>query len=48
VRPLGRAIEEAHAELLGLTLQQEQDRAAPKMGRAAQEPHGPGKLRRRA
>ncbi len=48
LRPLGRAIEEAHAELLGLTLQPQEDPAAPQRGRVARQPPGPGPLRDRA
>jgi hypothetical protein len=47
VHPLARAIEEAHAELLGVTMEQD-GRAAPQRGKASPQPGGPGKLRRRA
>jgi hypothetical protein len=47
VHPLARAIEEAHAELLGLTLKQG-GRAAPQRGTASPEPGAPGKMRHRA
>jgi hypothetical protein len=47
VHPLARAIEEAHAELLGLAMK-EGERAAPQRGRASLEPGGHGKMRRRA
>jgi WS/DGAT/MGAT family acyltransferase len=47
VHPLARAIEEAHAELLGLAMK-EGERAAPQRGRASPEPGSHGKMRRRA
>jgi hypothetical protein len=47
VHPLARAIEEAHAELLGLT-EKQADRAAPQRGKASPPPGEPGKMRRRA
>jgi len=47
VHPLARAIEEAHAELLGLTMEQG-GRAAPQRGKASPQPGGPGKMRRQA
>ena len=53
--PLARAIEEAHAELLGLTTEQGEP-AAPQRGKASPQPRGkalpaprgPGKMRRQA
>jgi hypothetical protein len=47
VHPLARAIEEAHAELLGFTMKQG-ERAAPQRGKASPPPGALGKMRRRA
>jgi hypothetical protein len=47
VHPLARAIEEAHAELLGLTAKQGAG-AAQQRGQAPPPPDGAGKMRRRA
>ena len=45
VHPLARAIEAAHAELLGLTIKHD-ERAAPQRGQASLPPGGLGKTRR--
>ncbi len=47
LHPLARAIEEAHAELLGLTVEQG-ERAAPQRGKASPQPAASGKMRHRA
>ena len=41
LHPLARSIAAAHAELLGLTVQQE-GKAAPRRGRVLPPPRGPG------